>query len=252
MASTVSHPSPHQPLDGARPNAWLERDLRRMGAAATAGLVVGGIVGGVGGRLAMMLLARLNPEVTGRISDDGFRMGQFDLGSTLGLVVLTAALGVVGGLVWLAIGPLRFGPRWFQLLTLTVGPAVVIGAGLVHQDGIDFHVLEPVELAIALFVLLPGLCGLAMTLVGDRWVDDDSWFLTGGRVRLLSLFALLPAFPALPVVFGGFVVRAMQQSYGARRHPVPDWFLNVMRVAATVLVGVATVDLVGDIRVLVR
>ena len=228
----------------------FRRDLRRMGAAATAGLVVGGLVGGVGGRLAMMLLARLNPEVTGRISDDGFRMGQFDLGASLGLVALTAALGVVGGLVWLAIGPLRFGPRWFQLLTLSVGPAVVIGAGLVHQDGIDFHVLDPVELAIALFVVLPGLAGLAMTLVGDRWVDDESWFLTGGRIRLLSLLALVPALPALPVVFGAFVVRGLQQSYGARRHPVPDWFLNVLRVGVTVLVALTAVDLVGDVRAL--
>ena len=135
-------------------------------------------------------------------------------------------------------------------MTLSVGPAVVIGAGLVHQDGIDFHVLDPVELAIALFVVLPGLAGLAMTLVGDRWVDDESWFLTGGRIRLLSLLALVPALPALPVVFGAFVVRGLQQSYGARRHPVPDWFLNVLRVGVTVLVALTAVDLVGDVRAL--
>lgn len=250
MASTDSPPSVLQPGESPRPTAWIERDLRRMGAAATAGLLVGALVGGVGGRLAMMLLARMNPDVTGRISDDGFIMGRFDLGATLGLVALTAGLGAVASLVWLAIGPLRFGPRWFQLATLTVGPAIVIGAGLVHQDGIDFHVLEPVGLAIALFVLLPGLCGLALTLVADRWTADDSWFLTGSRWKLVTLLPLVAVVPVIPVVLGGLLVRAWQQSPSAQRHPVPEWTRTVLRVAATGLVVLAFVDLMADVRAL--
>jgi hypothetical protein len=37
--------------------------------------LLGLLVGGVGSRLAMMLLARLNPGIAGVTSDDGFIMG---------------------------------------------------------------------------------------------------------------------------------------------------------------------------------
>lgn len=57
-----------------------------------AGLLLGVLVGGVGGRLAMMLLARLNPRVAGVVSDDGFVMGQFTLTSTAVLLVIATAL----------------------------------------------------------------------------------------------------------------------------------------------------------------
>ncbi|MBW3618942.1 MAG: hypothetical protein KY461_01745, partial [Actinobacteria bacterium] len=50
---------------------------RRFAAISLAGALSGVLVGGVGGRLAMLLIARLNPQATGRISDDGFRMGTF-------------------------------------------------------------------------------------------------------------------------------------------------------------------------------
>ena len=65
----------------ASPVGWrasAEQAVRRLAVitavGALRGLLVGG-VGGVGGRLAMMLLARLNPEGIGVTSDDGFRIG---------------------------------------------------------------------------------------------------------------------------------------------------------------------------------
>ena len=50
---------PSTPCAGSPPVTW-------------AGALLGLLVGGVGSRLAMLLLARLNPEATGVISDDGF------------------------------------------------------------------------------------------------------------------------------------------------------------------------------------
>lgn len=120
----------------------LATDVRAVAAVVAAGLVLGVTVNGVGSRLAMLLLARLNPAATGRLSDDGFRMGQFDLGATLSLLSFTTAVGVLGGLVYLAVRPLRFGPRWFVLAAMAVGPAVVVGNLLVHVDGVDFTILQ--------------------------------------------------------------------------------------------------------------
>ena len=61
---------------------------RRNAAIVLTGLGLGVVIGGIGGRLAMYLLARLNPEATGVISDDGFVIGQFTLAGTLNLLVV--------------------------------------------------------------------------------------------------------------------------------------------------------------------
>jgi hypothetical protein len=41
---------------------WVERDLRRLAAAVSAGAVLGFVISGWGSRLAMMLLAKLNHQ----------------------------------------------------------------------------------------------------------------------------------------------------------------------------------------------
>ena len=50
---------------------------RRIGIGVLAGAVSGFVVGGLGGRLFMFVLAQLNPEETGVQTDDGFPIGQF-------------------------------------------------------------------------------------------------------------------------------------------------------------------------------
>src|SRR5262245_45478307 len=79
-------------VDGSRGSAQLA--ARRMGALTAVGALLGLVVGGIGGRLAMMLLARLNPEATGVTSDDGFTIGQFTLSDTLNLLLIATLLGV--------------------------------------------------------------------------------------------------------------------------------------------------------------
>lgn len=229
MASTA-HPFPAQGIASG-----VEHHARTLSAAASAGLLLGFVVNGWGSRLAMMLLARLNPEVTGRISDDGFRMGQFTLSDTLGLVGFGTAVGVLGGLAYLAIRGLRFGPRWFQLTALAVGPAVVVGNLLVHTDGIDFHVLEPTALAIALFVALPGLFALSLALLVDRWDRPDARFHTGSRWVLLPLVAYAALWPfGILAVVGTAAVLAVERNPAALagvRDPAVLWVLRGLLIA---------------------
>lgn len=185
MAASVSD-TPVGPSVTLR--SGLATDVRAVAAVVAAGLVLGVAVNGIGSRLAMLLLARLNPAATGRLSDDGFRMGQFDPGATLSLLSFTTAVGVLGGLVYLAVRPLRFGPRWFVLAAMAVGPAVVVGNLLVHVDGVDFTILHPAWLAISLFVVLPGLFGLSMAVLAERWLAPDGWFAT---TRLRNVVPLM-------------------------------------------------------------
>ena len=148
--------------------ARLTSALLRLVVIVAAGAVLGLLVGGVGGRLAMMLLAGLSPEATGLESDDGFVMGRFTASGTLNLLLIGAYLGGVGGIVYALLRGLMVGPRWFQVLSVGGGPAVVVGALIVHTDGVDFRLLHPTWLAIALFVAIPGVYAALLTVVAER------------------------------------------------------------------------------------
>ncbi|MDG6110363.1 hypothetical protein Daura_19355 [Dactylosporangium aurantiacum] len=147
---------------------------RRLGIAALAGGITGLLVGGVGGRLFMMALARLNhPRATGVLSDDGFIIGQFTLAGTLNLLLVGTVLGVIGGLVWGAIRGLRFGPLWWRRVSVPLGATLVIGAMMVHSDGVDFTLLDPPLLAVGLTLMIPLLASTLITWLGDRWIGSD-------------------------------------------------------------------------------
>ena len=154
-----------------RSGGWTQRLvplLLRLVVIVFTGAVLGLLVGGVGDRLAMMLLAVLNPEATGVTSDDGFVMGQLTAAGTLSLLVAGTFLGAIGGVFYALLRDLMIGPRWFQVLSVGGGPAVVVGSMLVHTDGVDFRLLQPAWLAIGLFVAIPGVYAALLTLVAER------------------------------------------------------------------------------------
>jgi hypothetical protein len=95
-------------------------------------------------------------------------MGQFTVSGSLNLLVVGGVLGAVGGVVYAGARHLTFGPEWWRVTSVVLGAALPVGAAIVHDDGVDFTVLEPVELAVAMFVLLPGLYGLLLQLVVER------------------------------------------------------------------------------------
>jgi hypothetical protein len=236
---------------GAR-TGWFDDDLRKVAAAATAGAVAGVVINGLGSRLAMRLLARLNPQATGRVSDDGFVMGRFVLGDTLNLLLLGTAFGVLGGLIFLAVRQLRFGPPWFRTASITIGPAVVVGAMLVHTDGIDFHLLQPAWLAIALFVALPGLFAYTVSRLTDRWSAEGSWFRVGSRWRLAALTPLVLVLPLAPLLAVAATARVVYRS--VPRLQTAEVRRGLDLVARAALIGVfllGAVDLTRDVLVLV-
>jgi hypothetical protein len=174
---------------------------------AASGALAGALVGGFGGRLAMLLLRLTSPDaVTGMISDDGFEIGvvSFD---TAQLVLAMAMLGAINGVLYAALrGAI---PRKLRLPLWSVFAAALGGANVVHDDGVDFTFLEPAALAIALFVLLPGAAAAVVVVLVERWIGTEPW--SNGRLSvglcvgaLAGTFAL--GFAAL-VGVGALVVR---------------------------------------------
>jgi hypothetical protein len=174
----------------------------RLGRALTivaTGAALGALVGGVGGRLAMSLLAARSPEMHGIATDDGFVMGHFTLGGTLQLVATATVLGLVGAGIYAAVRWLHF-PGLVLRIVATAGCAGVgVGALLVHRDGVDFTLLNA-PLAIVLFVAIPAAYGGLLAWVVETRVPVRSTvsragsFLAarwGGRVLAASAFVLL-------------------------------------------------------------
>ena len=80
--------------EGTRRAAWS------VLVAVAAGALAGAIVGGVGGRLAMLLLRLTSPEtVNGMTTDDGFEIGVFTT-DTLNLVAGMTMLGGINGVLY--------------------------------------------------------------------------------------------------------------------------------------------------------
>ena len=195
----TTNPSVRDEVDHPRQASDLEAVVRPVAAACLAGALLGVLVGGVGGRLAMALLAALNHEDQGLLTDDGFTVGQFTVGGTVALLGAAVQLGVVGGLLYLVLRRLALGPRWLRIASLSVGVAVVVEALLLDPDGTDFTALDPDWLPILLFLALPAGFVVLLSLLGERWLAPGSWFATG-PLRLVASTLLVCALGGPPLV----------------------------------------------------
>lgn len=187
--------------------AWptdLQASARRLGAGLWAGIISGFVIGGIGGRLAMFLLrVTSDPSLHGVETDDGFRIGEFT-GDTMFLLFVATALGALGGIFYLIVRKwLPERPRPFLIAGLA---ALVGGSIVIRPEGIDFKVLDPLALAIALFILLPGLYGFALSILAERFLSLASRSrLTGWLPAVIPLIGLVALGPVglIVVIVGG-------------------------------------------------
>ena len=190
----------------------LEPVARSVAAATWAGALLGALVGGVGGRLAMRLLMLTSSDaLRGVDTDDGFPIGRFTLSGTLTLLALSTLVGIVGGLAYLVIRRWLIGGAALRVATCALGAGLVVGSMLVHGDGIDFVLLSPRWLAVALFVAIPALFGALVVPLVERFDRDDGWFHTrplklAATPLVVWAFPLLFVFVALPVLVVGALV----------------------------------------------
>lgn len=193
--------------------------IEHIRVLVVAGIAVGAILVGVGSRLAMFVLRITSPDsVRGVTSDDGFIIGRVTLGGTYNLLLLGAAVGVIGAGAYRLVAPWLIGPGWFRRFTTGAASAAVAGSMLVHADGVDFTLLKPTWLAIGLFVALPGLFGVVIGMVVDRVAQPDSWTANGRRRWALPVLLVI-CFP-LTLPFIG-VAAAVVLAFAAAQRSTP-------------------------------
>jgi len=211
----------------------LESVVRTVAAASAAGALLGVLVGGVGGRLGMALLAAKNPDATGRISDDGFRIGQFTLGGTIQLLAACLQLGLIAAMIYLALRGLALGPRWLRVAELALGATVVFGAILISPDGVDFVILDPPLLPVAVFLVIPAVFSVLLCLLTEHWLAPTAWF-ARAPVRQVGATLLVwvltgPLLVVLAAALGlGVVWRRASASVPARLRSGLTWCTRLL------------------------
>ncbi len=152
------------------------------------------MVGGLGGRVAMLVLRLTSDDALhGLESDDGFVMGQVSA-ATLFLVIATSLLGVLGALFYVVVR--GWLPRRRRAVIMGVFGGIVGGSAIVRPDGIDFRLLEPLPLGIVFFVGLPAVYGVVMSRLVERLLGARE---DAGRSR----WWVLGIVPLLPIAFLG-------------------------------------------------
>lgn len=247
--------SPDRLRDGRidTPGAGFGHEFgRRLWIVVVAGIPTGVVVAGIGSRLAMLLLRLTSPaSVRGMTSDDGFEIGRVTLSGTHNLLMLGAGVGVVGAVAYQAVRPWLLGPSWFRRLTVGAASGAVVGSIVVQSEGIDFRVLQPTWLAIALFVALPGLFGVAISVAVDRVAARP---LPTGRRRWVVPVLLVVAFPlviTLVAVVAIGIALWIPVTRGLARVARPPMALGLAVRAGWLTVAVlGLVALVEDVRAL--
>ena len=212
----------------------LGRDVARQLLIATGvGALIGGVVGGIGGRLVMFALRVGSPDsVIGVQTDDDFTVGRFST-STFFLLGVTAGLGVATALLYLLVRETC--PRRGRPLVIAAVAALYLGADVIDPHKLDFEIFEPRSFAVASFIAMPAVAALAIGWVLERMLERE------GRPPLWQIvpmaIAAVPVLPLAPVIaLVGAVV------YTVRNQPkAAAWCLRVGRVA--VPLGLALLSL---------
>jgi hypothetical protein len=182
----------------------LERLGRIILAGGLAGAVAGLLWGGIGGRIAMRLvLLTSDPGVAGLQSDDDFTIGVIS-SSTVFLLMATTLIGaILGPAAAVLRSALRTGTRT-AAIGFGIAAGAFVGGLIVHADGIDFRLLDPLALTVGLFVILPAAAAMTGVVLVDRFLRPSS-LLSHLPRRLVQGVAVLGAIPL--VVFTGAAVR---------------------------------------------
>jgi hypothetical protein len=231
MDAALDHAPPRADGRSAR-IAW------QVLACTAAGAAAGFLVGGVGGRLAMLLLRLTSPDfVVGMTSDDGFEIGVVTT-ATIQLFGATTAIGGLNGAAYAAVRDAI--PRRLRLPLWSLLGAAVGGAAFVHDDGVDFTLLEPAVLGVALFVALPGAAAALVVVLAERWAARPAWRerrLAVGLVLCAAASTIALAAAAVVAVAGAALSRwaRPERLRPVARVLVPLALVAVSLVAAVVL-----------------
>lgn len=193
---------------GGKPSAVERRAsalIRRVFALGFAGIIVGTVVGGLGGRIVMRISAiAAGDALQGIRTEAGNRVGEITLGGTIALIIFGGALsGAAAAIVVVAARPWLPQRRGLRGISLGLFLLAVAGSFIIDADNFDFMILDPPLLNIGMFAGLFLLFGLLVLPLADRVERRLGIRESGGSAYGLLPFVLLGAVLMIPV-YGSF------------------------------------------------
>jgi len=166
-------------------------------AGGLAGALAGFLWGGVGGRIAMRIVfLTSNSPVDGLQSDDGFEIGRLST-ETFFLVTATTFIGAFLGPIAALLRKAMRNRTAVAASAFAVASGALVGSVIVHSDGIDFRLLDPLPLTVGLFVLIPAAAGATGVMLVDWFMRPVGWI-----TRIPGpLAVVLAVLGAIPIVF---------------------------------------------------
>jgi hypothetical protein len=144
--------------------------LRAAGIGSLGGAIAGLVSGGIGGRVAMRIVAIVaGPDQVGLTTENGNRVGDITVGGTLGLVLFAGVFGgILGGLIYEAVRPwLAALGRW-RGLGFGLALLVAVGSVIIDDGNVDFRRFGSPALNTSLFALLFILYGIVLVPIEER------------------------------------------------------------------------------------
>jgi hypothetical protein len=217
-----------------------------LGLALLAGFLTGLVVGGGLGRVAMFILRLTSDEsLRGLKTDDDFTIGRFSA-DTFFLLGFCGLLGMVAAVVYVAVRG-AFPGRWRPVMATALA-ASVGGTFVLEPDGLDFNLLEPLPLAVAMFIAIPAVYGLAMSLVLE-WLLRSPWWRHSRRAWPVLGLAFVPALAGPQAIITLALVgigTAIQLEPALRRISRTALVAWAMRLATAAAIVVATAQVTRD------
>jgi hypothetical protein len=245
LSTRVAEPARSDP---PRATDVLLRYLRTCAIGVSAGAIAGILIGGLGGRLAMRILAATSgDDVQGAITDAEERVGDITVGGTIGFVVFVGIFGgVVGGIAFVALR--RWLPRRAWTGGLAIGLLLLFFARVdpLDPESIDLEILTPDLLAVALFLGLFPLFGMVAASLASRF--DRSYPTLSRRPRAIAAYLPLAPVLLLPIVAVALVAGAIIDVFATAPAFARVWRdrgVDLAGRAVLVLAGTASVVWVG-------
>ncbi|MEL4318145.1 hypothetical protein WJX64_03940 [Leifsonia sp. YIM 134122] len=218
---------PPQPIPNAG-QPWARRHLAGLRLYAwwatlltVTGIGSGIVASGAGGRLIMRALAATSPEAIGRLTEASEVVGDVTPIGTLAYLLFAGIPFGLGSTViyfivhpWLPRGRRR-GPAFGLLLLVTIAPF----SDPLRADNVDFDIVGPGWLAVALFSVLAVLHGTVVVAIAGRCsealplLSRRNW---GAGLPLAAAVVYVPLGAALAIVaVGAFLLpRALPWTIG--------------------------------------
>ena len=219
--------------------------VRLVAVHLAAGLASGVLVAGLGGRLAMRVIAATSGSgAQGRLTEAEEVVGSITVGGTIGFLVFVGlGGGIFAALLYLALRTVlphgRVGGVLFGVFLLVVAASRL---DPLRADNPDFDIVGPDVLSIAIFGALPVLLGMTVAALTAR-LSTAVPLLSESPKTWIAHLALVPALLVAPVaaliVLAGAITIAARRLGASRPLVSPERALVASRVAVAAIALVA-------------